>query len=88
MFAIPFGLDNAVIVYFASWSSSSISHQIVVEYSRDIEACATATATFRARYACDLELASDQLHGIINIAALEKFQAWLVHDNLGIVAVF
>ena len=53
----------------------------------NVETRATPATALRARYARDLELAADQLHGIVNLAALQQFQTRLVHYHLGSLTV-
>lgn len=53
----------------------------------NIKACSTAATTCCRRIAYNLELASDQLHRIVNLASLEKPQARFIHYDLGAGAV-
>ena len=53
----------------------------------DVEASTTTTATCRRRISDNLELASNQLHRIVNLTSFQQLKTGLVHDNLGAGAV-
>jgi len=53
----------------------------------DIETRTATAATLCPRYTCHLELTSDKLHGVVDLAALQKLQARFVHHYPRTLAV-